>query len=118
MTTRSPEQTTRDAFAAEQLRVAGALIEQFAPTEMVRDKTAILARLGLMIVNLVEHDTTALCRRCGSAFSFDAGKFAAKHLDRPRHCFRCRQARRREREHAGITASVPPDDNGKRLAKP
>ena len=108
MTTRSPEQAERDAFAAGQLRIAAELVERYAPAGMARDKTDVLARLGLMVTNLTEHDTTALCRRCGGAFTFDASRFAAKHLDPPRHCFRCRQARRREREHAGITDSVPP----------
>lgn len=111
-TIRSAEQAERDAFAAAQLRIASELVERYAPTEMTRDKRDILARLGLMVTNLTEHDTTALCRRCGSAFTFDASRFAAKHLDPPRHCFRCRQARRREREHAGITDQGPAARNG------
>jgi hypothetical protein len=110
MTMRSVEQAERDAAAAARLQDAAELVERYAPADMVRDKVDILRRLGLMMTNLTQHDTTALCRRCGSAFTFDASRFAAKHLDPPRHCFRCRQARRREREHAGITENVPQDD--------
>jgi hypothetical protein len=108
MTTRTSAQAEHDAFAARQLRTAGELIERYAPAEMTRDKTAVLARLGLMVTNLTQHDTTALCRRCGSSFTFDASHFAAKHLDPPRHCFRCRQSRRQERERAGVSTAVPP----------
>ncbi len=107
-TIRSAEQAERDAFAAAQLRIAGELVERYAPVEMTRDKKDILARLGLMVTNLVSHDTATSCRRCGAVFSFDASRFAAKHLDPPRHCFRCRQARRQERERAGVSTAVPP----------
>lgn len=107
---RSVEQAERDAAAAARLHDAAELVERYAPADMVRDKVDILRRLGLMMTNLTQHDTTALCRRCGSAFTFDASHFAAKHLDPPRHCYPCRQARRREREHAGITENVPQDD--------
>ena len=110
MTLKSPEQAEHDADAARQLRIAAELVERYAPAGMVRDKTAILARLGLMVTNLTQHDTTALCRRCGSAFTFDASRFAARHLDPPRHCFHCRQARQRERERAGYHRERPQDD--------
>jgi hypothetical protein len=116
MTLRSPEQAEQDAEAARQLRVAAELVERHAPADMTRDKVDILRRLGLMVTNLTQHDTTALCRRCGDAFTFDAGRFAAKHLDPPRHCWTCRQARRRERESCGITANVP-HDHGSEQAK-
>lgn len=102
MTTRSPE---RDAIAARQLRVAYELVDHHAPDG--RDKTDALRRIGLMVANLTRHDTTRLCRRCGQAFSFRAEYFAARHLDEPRHCWACRQARRQERARAGITRTCP-----------
>jgi hypothetical protein len=100
----------RKAADTGRFEVAAELVERHAPADMVRDKVDILRRLGLMMTNLTQHDTTALCRRCGSAFTFDASRFAAKHLDPPRHCLLCRQARRWERERAGITENVPQDD--------
>jgi len=61
---------------------------------------------------LCEHDAVQTCRRCGQPFSFAGWFFAQKGLSVPRHCFDCRQARRNERDRAGIPRSVhmPPED--------
>lgn len=101
-----------DHARAEQLRVAAALVEQFAPEgdqRQERDKTDILRRLGLLVAHLERHEDRAVCRRCQTEFGFNPSWFEMRHLSPPRHCAACRTARRRERRHAGVRDNVPAD---------
>jgi hypothetical protein len=105
MTLRSSAQAEE---AARQLRLVAELVERNAPPGFNRDVVDILRRVGLMVAALTEHDVTTSCRRCSSLFTYNSARFAARHLDPPRHCFLCRQARRQERERAGVSTAVPP----------
>src|SRR5262245_8422960 len=92
-------QRDQDRVRTEQLRVAAALVERFAPVAdqwQRRDKTDILRRLGLLVAGLERRQSRAVCRRCQQEFSFDATWFEARKMSTPTHCDECRLTRRLE----------------------
>jgi hypothetical protein len=97
----SPE----DFAAAQQLRLAAALIERHAPTDDVRqlrDRVNTLRLIGLMVAALERPMNREICRRCQALFTFDARWFLERGLVTPRHCGVCREQRRLERRAAGM----------------
>jgi hypothetical protein len=102
-------QRDQDRVRAEQLRVAAALVERFAPDSdqrQRRDRTDILRRLGLLVAGLERHQIRAVCRHCEREFFFDAAWFDARNMSRPTHCNPCRLARRQERRRAGAGTAL------------
>jgi hypothetical protein len=105
-----PTQPADALVRAEQLRVAAALVEQFAPEvdhRQRRDKTDILRRLGLLMAGLERREDHAICRRCQAEFVFNVSWFESRGLVSPRHCDACRGARRQERRRAGVPGNLP-----------
>jgi hypothetical protein len=92
---------TPPADAVTELRRAAEVVARFAPPGFQRDVVDIGRRIGLMITAF-EHDGETTCRRCGERFTFNAEKFARLRFEPPRHCYPCRQQRRRERTSAGL----------------
>src|SRR6266545_2513529 len=109
-----PRETTLDSsVAAERVRAEAAADELRAAREVVvrcmpkgHNQTLVLRAFGCEIENLLRHDQSAICRRCGQVFAFDSARFRAQGLASPRHCYRCRQAKRDEREHAGLPTNA------------
>ena len=95
---------SENADRASRLRTALETIQRDAPAGFEPDVVDIARRVGLMEVALLEHDVQRRCRRCGTEFTYDAARFARKHLPPPAHCYECRQARRRERRFSGGSA--------------
>ena len=94
--------TPEERLSAARLRAVLVIVEGDMPAGA--DRVDVLRRLGLAIAALEGPSArpapdmgTGTCRRCGRAFTFDARRFEYYHLAAPKHCFECRQARRRER---------------------
>ena len=100
-----------DALArAEQLRIAAALVDEFAPNGDERQrshKTDVLRRLGLLVAGLERHERHEICRRCRAEFVVRVSWFESRGLAVPRHCDSCRVARREERRRAGLLNNFP-----------
>jgi hypothetical protein len=86
------------------LEKAARTVTRFMPSDMERERIEILGYLKAAIHKLGPMDDHRVCRRCGKSFIWTVQQqehFAASNLRPPRHCKRCREARRQERRAAG-----------------
>jgi hypothetical protein len=88
------------------LKESARQLQAFRPCDEAqrREVVDLLRRLGLLCASVTKAVATALCRTCGTAFTFQPSWYALRRLDPPKHCATCLKRRAEERSRRPVPA--------------